>query len=73
MTSKRDEMSRMRRICLERREETKRTVCAKVWRQERLWQFEGTVVLSRTPLLRHWKFYAAKGLGKKEPWLTYRN
>lgn len=48
-------------------------VYVKPWRQERLWKVEGNLgTLQKNVSFMLWKFCPAKGLGKKEPALTYR-
>lgn len=64
---------RMRRICLEKREEKGGRVYVKPWRQERLWKVDGNLgTLQKNVSFMLWKFCPAKGLGKKEPALTYK-
>ena len=64
---------RRRRICLEKREGKRGRVYVKPWRQERLWKVEGNLgTLKKNVSFMPWKFCPAKGLGKKEPALTYK-
>ena len=68
-----EKKKRMRRICLEKREGKRGRVYVKPWRQERLWKVEGNLgTLKKNVSFMPWKFCPAKGLGKKEPALTYK-